>query len=581
MKRPPKRIVLLCALAGLSFGWAEKPVQFEDVTRRAGINWTHVAGETREKYLIETMGAAAAFLDYDRDGRLDIFLVNSGPHARSLHPEAPAPHALYRNQGRGLFRNVTESAGLVRRGYGNGIAVGDYDNDGWPDLYVTGFGRNTLFRNRGNGSFEDVTERAGVGLDGWSTSAAFFDSENDGDLDLFVCLYLDWDYARNVWCGERRKGYRSYCHPDYFEALPSRLFRNNGDGTFSDATRQAGVDARGKALGVVTGDIDGNGLADIYVANDATANHLFLNRGGGRFEEMALLAEVAYGAGAKPESGMGTDLGDVNGDGRLDLIVTNIDYQLNNLHINQGDGFFSDHTVVAGLAQDALLLSGFGVRLVDYDLDGDLDLVVLNGHPLDTIELYRNGVTWKELPLLFENRGNRFASVGSESGPVWRQPLAGRALATGDYDNDGDPDFLFANNRGPALLIQNRRDNANQWLGFEMEGVVSNRDAVGTVITLTTNRRRLVRHRQGGGSYQSAHDPRLVFGLGPDESVRSIEIRWPSGRLSKIPQLALNRYHRVTEPRSVEFAKPPTKGSETTRKPLEAWQPQVGNHINP
>ena len=581
MTRSFKRIVLLGALAGLGVRWAEGPVQFENVTRQAGINWTHVAGETPEKFLIETMGAAAAFLDYDRDGRLDLLLVNSGPHARSSHPNAPAPHALYRNQGGGRFRNVTESAGLVRRGYGNGIAVGDYDNDGWPDLYVTGFGRNSLYRNRGDGSFEDVTERAGVGLGGWSTSAAFFDAENDGDLDLFVCLYLDWDYDRNVWCGERREGYRSYCHPDSFEALPSRLFRNNADGTFSDVTRQAGIEVPGKALGVVTGDIDDNGLADIYVANDATANHLFVNRGHGRFEEMALLAEVAYGPGAEPESGMGADFGDVNGDGRLDLIVTNIDYELNNLHINQGDGFFSDHTVAAGLARDALLMSGFGVRLVDYDLDGDLDLVVLNGHPLDTIELYRNGVTWKEMPLLFENRGNRFASVGSRSGPVWSQSLAGRALATGDYDNDGDPDFLFANNRGPALLIQNRRDNANQWLGFELEGTVSNREAVGAAIKLTTNRRRLVRHRQGGGSYQSAHDPRLVFGLGPDESVRSIEIRWPSGQLSKLPPLALNRYHKVTEPRPVDITKPRAESSEATRRSLAASSPKVGNHIEP
>ncbi len=521
-------------------------VVFTDVTRTAGIDWTHHNGATSEKYLIETMGGGGAFVDFDRDGWLDVFLVDSGTHTRS-GAERPARNALYRNNGDGTFSDVTGRAGVTGGGYGNGVAVGDVDNDGWPDLYVTSYGPNRLYRNRGDGTFEEIGAQAGVQVGKWSTSAAFFDLENDGDLDLFVCVYLDWDHEQNVWCGERREGYRSYCHPDYFESVPSVLFRNDGDGTFTDVTRQAGVDAKGKALGVVTGDVDGDGFQDLYVANDAVANFLFHNQGDGTFQETGLLAEVAYGISAKPESGMGADLADFNGDGRVDLIVTNIDYEMNNLYANDGEVLFSDVTVVSGLGQAALLYSGFGVRFVDVDNDGDPDLVVLNGHPLDNIELYRDGVTSRETPLIFENREGRFLPMMERAGEVWTRPFQGRALAVGDYDNDGDADLLFVNNGQRPVLLRNDGGNRNPWLGLELRGTAGNRDAVGAEVTVVTDRRKLVRQRHGGGSYQAAHDPRLIFGLLPEEKVESIRIRWPGGNTQQLNDLQLRRYHTVVE----------------------------------
>ena len=538
-------LLVLSSLAA-SYSNSDYPVQFVEVTQDAGIHWIHENGATPEKFLIETMGGGGAFLDFDNDGWMDIYLVNSGSHLRSSRKSA-ARNALYRNNGDGTFADVTQRAGVAANTYGMGVAVGDFDNDGWADIYLTSFGPNTLYRNRGDGTFEDVTTRAGAEVDGWSSSAAFFDMENDGDLDLFVCSYLSWSYEKNVYCGERREGYRSYCHPSYFETTPSVLLRNNGDGTFSDVTRQAGVDLPGKALAVVTGDINGDGLADIYVANDTVANFLFENRGEGRFEETGLVAGVAYGPSARPESGMGTDFGDVDGDGHIDLIVTNIDYENNNLYLNQGDGFFSDVTVTRDLGRVALLYSGFGVRLLDYDNDGDLDLVVVNGHVLDNIKLYHTAVEFVEPPLLLENAGRTFQDVSDRAGDIWKKPMVGRALATADYDNDGDPDLLLVNNGQPPILLRNEGGDRNNWLGIHLKGVQSNRDAVGAVVTMSTDRRRLVRHRHGGGSYQAAHDPRLVFGLQEGESVKRLEIVWPSGLKQQIKSPELRVYRTVIE----------------------------------
>lgn len=520
-------------------------VRFADVTKSAGIDWIHQNGATPEKYLIETMGGGGGFLDFDNDGWMDIYLVNSGFHAHSGRQGRPS-NALYRNRGDGTFEDVTMKAGLAGAGYGHGVAVGDYDNDGWADIYVTSFGPNILYRNRGDGSFEDVTSRARVAVGKWSTSAAFFDMDNDGDLDLFVCIYLDWAYDKNIYCGGKQEGYRSYCHPNYFNAISSVLFENQGDGSFREVTVQAGVDAPGKALGVVTGDVDGDGWQDIYVANDAVANFLFRNKGNGTFEEMALLAGVAYGVAARPESGMGTDFGDFNGDGRIDLIVTNIDAEMNNLYMNLGESFFSDVTIVNGLGAVALLYSGFGVRFADYDNDGDLDLVVLNGHVVDNVHLYRSGVEFAEPPLLLENLGSSFIDAAQGSGEIWGRKMVGRALATGDYDNDGDLDLLFVNNGQEPVLLRNEGGNRNPWMGLRLVGERSNRDAVGAVVTVRTSRREIVRQLHGGGSYQAAHDPRLIVGLGSDQP-ESIEIRWPSGIVQHLDPLDLRSYHTVYE----------------------------------
>jgi len=524
-------------------------VQFIDVTRQAGIDWIHENGASPEKYLIETMGGGAAFVDYDNDGWLDIFLIDSGTHQHSS-ASIPARHALYQNNRNGTFTDVIAKAKVGGEGYGMGVAVGDFDNDGWSDLYVTRFGKNTLYRNLGDGTFEDVTPRAGVGVDAWSTSAAFFDLDNDGDLDLFVCVYLDWDYDKEMYCGQPRDGYRSYCHPLRYNPVTSVLFENNGDGTFTDISSRAGVGLPGRALGVVTGDMNSDGFADIYVANDAVANFLFKNNGDGTFKEIGIVAGVAFGIYGKAESGMGVDFGDYNEDGRMDLIITNIDQEMNNLFSNQGDDWFIDLTLNAGLGQAATLYSGFGVRFLDYDNDGDLDLVVLNGHVVDNINLYRYGVSYAEPPLLLENTGGgQFSDAGKEAGPIWKKPMVGRALAAGDYDNDGDSDLLFVNNGQPAVLLQNEGGNANPWLGLQLVGSKSNRDGVGAIVTMTTDRRKIVRERNGGTSYQAAQDPRIIFGLEEGEKVISLEVRWPDGEAQHLDPLELGRYHTLREER--------------------------------
>ncbi len=525
---------------------AQAQVTFIDTTKEAGIDWVHKNGATPERYLIETMGGGAAFLDYDNDGLFDIYLVNSGSHARSTSPST-VTNALYRNQGDGTFKNVTEQAGVAGGGYGMGVAVADYDNDGWSDIYVTNFGPNVLYRNRGDGSFENRTAQAGVSVDKWSSSAAFFDLDNDGDLDLFVCVYLDWNYEKNIYCGDKAEGQRSYCHPTYFGGISSVLFENQGDGTFQDISEKAGVHIEAKALGVVTGDVDDDGDADLYVANDTLANHLYINNGDRTFEEIGLMAEVAYGSAVKPESGMGTDLGDFDGDGRLDLIVTNIDYEMNNLYRNAGDGFFDDVTIRTGLGQVALPYSGFGVRFLDYDNDGDLDLSILNGHVIPNIAHYKSNIEYAEPPLLLENREGKFVDVSENSGEVFQRKLVGRSLASADFDNDGDPDLLVVSNDSPAVLLRNDGGDRGHWIGLHLVGSRGNRDAVGARVIVSTDQRRLVRERTGGGSYQAAHDPRLLFGLLEGEKIESVEIRWPGGPAQTIEPPRIRTYTTVTE----------------------------------
>ncbi len=523
-------------------------LEFTDVTEKAGITWKHDNAASPEKYLIETMGGGAAMLDYDGDGWMDLYMVNSG-ETPLYKPKKPLRHALYRNNHNGTFTDVTEKARVGGNGkFGNGVAVGDYNNDGRPDIYVTAFGGNTLYQNNGDGTFTDVTARAGVSLGLWSTSAAFFDYDKDGYLDIFVCNYVEWNYDKNIYCGQQKPGYRSYCHPDSFKGLAQTLYRNNGDGTFTDVSRKAGITAElGKGLGVVTADFNDDGWEDIYVANDAVRNLLFKNKGDGTFEEIALIAECAYGLNGKPQSGMGVDFGDLDGDGRGDLFVTNIDNEPNNIWRNNGDESFSDVTVQAGLAEVALLYSGFGTRMADFDNDGDLDIFVLNGHPLDNIHLFRDRVTWDEPPFLFENDGRgKFTNITARAGAALARRYAGRALSLGDYDNDGDHDLLLVNNGQAPVLLRNDGGNRNPWIGLELVGSRSNRDAVGTRVKVVCEDRVIVRVKTGGGSYQAAHDPRLLIGLGSSR-VKYIEIRWPSGKLERIDSPTPGKYLKVTE----------------------------------
>lgn len=524
-------------------------IVFTDVTQSLGIRWQHVSGATPEKYLIETMGGGGAFLDYDQDGRLDLFLVSSGCHKFSASSCVPGRHALYHQTAAGKFEDVTEAAGIRLQTYGTGVAVGDYDNDGYPDLYVTAFPRNTLYRNNGNGTFTDVTEKAGVASSGWGSSAVFFDYNHDGLPDLFAGRYVEWDYDKEAYCGERKPGGRAYCHPTKFQSITSRLYRNHGDGRFTDVTEAAGLAVDGKALGVVAFDYNHDGWLDLYVANDTVRNFLFRNNGNGTFTEGGLLAEVAYGNSGKPASGMGTDAADVDGDGWAELFVTNIDFESNNLFRNNGDETFEDITVQARLGQVAQMYSGFGARFVDFDNDGKLDIFVLNGHPMDNVNLMREGVTPAERPFLLENKGSmRFEEVGAQHGEVFSRQFHGRGLAMGDFDNDGDSDLLMMQNGGPPVLLRNDGGNQNAWIGFELVGRASGKDAVGAVVTVTAGGRRQVREKVGGASYLSAGDPRVLVGLGAAEKVEKVEIRWPSGALNTMEHLAARRYYRVEEP---------------------------------
>ncbi len=567
-RRLPASLIVLCfALPTRAQQPVSQPtVVFTDVTQDLGIRWTHVNGATPEKYLIEAMGGGAAFLDYNRDGRLDLLLVDSGCHKFSVNCR-PSGNTLYRQNADGTFTDVTKAAGLAATPtYGMGVAVGDYDNDGFPDIYITGFPRNVLYHNNKDGTFTDVTQKAGVSAEGWSTSAAWFDYDHDGQPDLFVGRYMDWDYSRNPYCGEHRPGYRSYCHPDQFPSLSSRLYHNNGDGTFTDVTEKAGLAIAGKALGVVAFDFNRDGWLDLYVANDTVRNFLFRNNHDGTFTEVGLEAGVAYGSNGKAQSGMGVDAADVDGDGLPELWVANIDYEPNNLFHNNGDGTFTDVTSESKLGLMALLFSGFGTRITDYDNDGKLDMFVLNGHPLDNIQLLHDAVTAAERPFLVENQGKgKFEEVGQQHGEIFSRQLNGRGLAMGDFDNDGDEDFLLVQNGRPPVLLRNDGGNRNAWIGFELEGKASGRDAIGALVTVTAAGRVQVRERVGGSSYCSSSDPRLLFGLGKAEQVNKVEVRWPTGAVSTLEHVQARKYYRIEEPSSAKWpASAPKKRKPNT-----------------
>lgn len=521
-----------------------------DVTAGSGIVWKHDNALTDQKYLIETMGGGGALLDYDGDGLLDIFLVNSGA-TKVYKPKSPITNALYRNRGDGTFEDVTAKAGAAGNGaFGMGCAVGDFDNDGDPDIYVTAYGGNQLLRNRGDATFEDITVLAGVGLKSWSTSAAWLDYNRDGLLDLFVANYCGWSPENNPFCGIDKPGQRAYCHPDLFAGLPSTLFRNRGDGTFEDVSKKAHVfDPPSKGLGVVAADFDEDGWIDIFVANDAVQNFLFHNNGDGTFEETALLAEVAYSTVGKPQSGMGCDFGDLDGDGHLDIIVTNLDQELNTIFRNNGDGTFSDVTLQSGLGSTSLLQSGFGVKFVDTDNDGDLDIFVVNGHILDNIQLFKEKVTYAEPPFLFENLGaGKLRDSTAESGKALTKPFVGRALCVGDIDNDGDPDFLeVTNGQRPVVFRNDGGNQSGNWLGIVLEGKKSNRQGVGARVVVDVQGRRLVRFQNGGGSYCAAHDPRCLVGLGKSTKADRVEITWPSGVVDVLTNVESGRYIPVRE----------------------------------
>ncbi|MGA2813372.1 MAG: CRTAC1 family protein [Candidatus Acidiferrum sp.] len=527
------------------------PPAFEQIpAARSGISWVHTAGKSPMKYLPETSGAGCAFLDYDRDGWMDIYLVNSGPSDFYTPPRA-LRNALYRNNRDGTFTDVTETAGVPGGGYGMGVAVGDYNGDGFSDLYVTQYGRNILYRNNGDGTFTDVTERAGVAAPGWSSSAVWFDYDNDGRLDLFVCQFAEFD--RNLPCGVDVDGTHHYCIPRIYKRRPSWLFHNNGDGTFSDVSQETGIAAHaGKAWGAVATDINNDGLMDLFVANDTVANFLFANRGV-HFEEIGLAADIAYSADGRARSGMGVDSADFNEDGFMDLFVANIDQEIFSLYQNNHDETFDDMAMQNGIGMATRWMSGWGLKFFDYNNDGNMDLIIANGFPDDLVEEYSREVTYKEPLLLFQKQfhrdGAQYKNVGAQSGPVFSQNFPARGLAIGDFNNDGAVDVLISNNDAPPLLLRNNIGKQNHWLGVELVGKKCNTDAIGARVTYQSGD--LTRHRMkvGGGSFLSAHDPRLVLGLGQRDKIDWVEVKWPepSGVVQRILNPPVDRYITITE----------------------------------
>ncbi|HJU91526.1 MAG TPA: CRTAC1 family protein [Pyrinomonadaceae bacterium] len=522
------------------------PVTFEEVPpSESKITWTHDNAHSPDRQLPETVGAGCAFLDYDNDGWMDIYFVNSGP-SDFFTPDAPLKNALYRNNGDGTFTDVTEKAGVAGGKFGMGVSAGDYDADGNVDLYITNYGPNILYRNNGNGTFTDVTEKAGVTAPGWSTCATWFDYNNDGKLDLFVSSFVFYDKSQNPLCTDETLKRRYYCVPRLFKPKPSRLFHNNGDGTFKDVSRESGIAGHpGKSFGSVATDINNDGLMDLFVANDTMPNFLFVNKGAGKFEEIGLSAGVAYGANGRPRSGMGVDAADYDSDGWQDLFVANIDQEFFSLYHNDEELIFSDQP--GEIASATQLLSGWGLKFFDYDNDGDPDLFLVNGHPDDMIESRVPRVKHKEPLLMFENTGRVLKDVSASSGTVFSKMFSGRGMAIGDFDNDGDADVLTSNNGEPPLLLRNQGGSRNNWVGLHLIATKSNSAAVGAVITWQSGTVKRARLKTGGGSYLSSHDPREILGVGTATKVDSVEIRWPSGKVDRLTNLPLNKYVKVVE----------------------------------
>jgi hypothetical protein len=515
----------------------------------SGISWVHVNGRSPMAHLPETVGAGCAFLDYDNDGWMDIYLVNSGP-CDFYEPVQPLRNALYHNNRDGSFSDVTQKAGVTGNAYGMGVAVGDYDGDGFPDLYVTQYPHSILYHNNGDGTFTDVTAKAGVSAPGWATSAVWFDYDNDGRLDLFVCRFVDYSKTKLKFCGDRLTGERFYCIPSIYDPMPCWLFRNNGDGTFTDVSKESGISrSLAKAWGAVAADVNNDGRMDLYVTNDTVPNFLFANRGKGRFEEIGLLAGVGVNVFGKPRSGMGVDAADYDQDGRIDLFEANVDHEMYSLYHNDGDETFSDVANPTGIGATTRMLSGWGLKFFDYDNDGDLDLLLCNGHPDDTVDKRVEGVKFLEPLLLFRNTGKGFENVSSVSGPIFSRVLSGRGLALGDFDNDGSVDVLVTQNNAAPILLRNNLGRQNHWLGVRLVGTKANVDAIGARITYQSDDLKRHQFKVGGGSYLSAHDPRMVLGLGKRTRIDWLEIRWPqpSGKTERFTDLPIDRYITIVE----------------------------------
>jgi hypothetical protein len=575
MRRARLGLALFAPALGLAAAGASGPpaapardtatVRYVEVTDAVGLDFRHVSSATSQKYLPETMGGGVALLDADGDGRLDLFFANGAriddpmPPGREAVKDGPRYwNRLYLQRPDGRFEDATAAAGLAGQGYSQGVAVGDYDDDGDPDLFVSGVFSNHLYRNDG-GRFTDVTAEAGIaGGDAWSSSAAFVDADHDGRLDLFVGRYMRWNFAFNPHCSAAYNpfpetsptGPRAYCHPNLFPGATALLYRNEGAGRFRDVSAEAGVaNPEGKSLGVAMADYDGDGRTDLFVANDAIRQYLYRNRGGGRFADEALLAFTAFDQDGQAFSGMGVDFADYDNDARPDVVVTDLANQAYALFRNAADGTFSYETRASNLGRITLLSSGWGVRFVDYDNDGWKDLFVGQGHVLDTIELTSPHLQYRQAPLLARNEDGRFRDVSDEAGEPFRANWVTRGVAVGDLDDDGDLDLVLNLLDERARVLRNEGGHRGHWLQLRLEGRRSNRDGLGAEVVLTTDSgaRRHATARTAG-SYLSACDRRVHFGLGAERQVRSVEIRWPSGVVQRLVDVKADQILTVTEP---------------------------------
>ncbi len=529
--------------------FAQTKITYEEVAlKTSGITWVHDNGHSDARHLPETCGGGGLFFDYNNDGWMDIYFVTGGP-ADFYAPKTPSKNALYRNNGDGTFTDVADKAGVAcgQMGqFGMGAAAADFDGDGWQDLYVTNYGKNVLFRNKGDGTFADVTDAAGVGAPNWSTCATWFDYDNDGKLDLFASSFVQYSAANSVFCGDNKLGRRYYCIPRVFKPRPSFLFHNDGNGKFSDVSKSSGIaNSLGKSFGAVATDINNDGLMDLFVANDTVANFLFINKGGGKFEEIGLPAGVAYSDSGSPRSGMGVDAADFDNDGWQDLFVANIDQELFSLYHNEKDLTFADQP--GEIAQATRLLSGWGLKFLDYDNDGDVDLFLANGHPDDMVETQVSKVKYAEPLLLFENVNGKFKNISAQSGAVFAKDFPARGMSVGDCDNDGDLDLLIINNGAAPLLLKNNGGNQNNWVGLQLVATKSNPGAVGAIITWTAGGIKRQRLKTSGGSFLASHDPREILGIGQAAKLDSLEIKWPSGKVDKLTNVPINAYLKIVE----------------------------------
>ncbi|HVQ37404.1 MAG TPA: CRTAC1 family protein [Pyrinomonadaceae bacterium] len=529
---------------------------FTDATSLSLITFKRSPAFTASKYLLEAMGGGVAVFDYDNDGRLDLFFTNAAA-LKDPMPTGELPdkrdsrywNRLYHQKADGTFEDATETSGLKGSGFSMGAAAADYDNDHHPDLYVTGYGGNTLYRNNGDGTFTDTTRKAGVLGSGWSTSAGWLDYDKDGRLDLFVGRYIEWNFdLGSVYCGEPRPGYRAFCHPDNFKGATNILYHQRPDGTFEDVSIPSGISAAdGKALGVAFGDFDNDGLTDIFVANDSVRQSLYHNKGGGRFEDIAVASGAGYDENGKTYAGMGVAVGDYDNDGYADIVISTLSNERYPLYHNDRDLTFTYATNSAGVGQITLPYSGWGAGFIDADNDGLRDIFVAQSHVLDTIEKTNPYLKYKQSPLLMRNTGKGFVNVSATAGPGLANSMVGRGAAFGDLNNDGQIDAVVAALEGPPLVLRNG-GTRNRWLGLSLVGSKSNLSGIGARIMVADDSgRQQIFDVNTSGSYLSSNDPRIIVGLGTASSVRKVEVLWPSGTLQVVAAPQLNRYLVIAE----------------------------------